>query len=147
MKLSMAIACGRTMLIPLEGVELIVKDDGKMYGCALGMARLAAPEQNFNRLCPFYVSLPCACSQFKHSFQLLDIVVHLFDRHYMKNHDWTLDQLIDRHYMKNHDWTLDQLIDWVAANEPPEPPLPLQPPDPPEPEQILTAPEMVEVAQ
>lgn len=116
MKISTAMALGRTMIKPLAGIFL---NPAKDSGCAWGMACLAAPS-HFNsfliRAECCEVRLPCKCNGWViggsmrpyhagEADNLRDCIVHLFNYH----------------VMTRKDWTMDQLIDWVASVEPADP--------------------------
>lgn len=115
MKISTAMALGRTMIMPLAGVHL--STDQKM-GCALGMVQIAAPslwQDTFMRARHTLVTTPCTCEMghvggmawdmIRRTNSLNETIIHLF------NH----------HVMVKKDWTMDQLIDWVASVEPRDP--------------------------
>ena len=115
MKISTAMALGRTMIMPLAGVHL--STDQKM-GCALGMVQIAAPslwQDTFMRARRTFVTTPCTCEMghgggmawcpiLRANF-LNETIIHLFNDH----------------VMTRKDWTMDQLIDWVASVEPRDP--------------------------
>lgn len=127
MRLSEAIALGRTLLNPVPG-SLFAGEDG---GCAQGMALRCIGKKTTaeSRLgigddWPWTLEVvgkfPCECVEGRPEifsdgwFPYADTrsaIAHLFDSHVMGRHQ---------------DWTLDQLIDWVRSVEPAEPPLPEQ---------------------
>jgi hypothetical protein len=122
MRLSTAIALGRTILRPAFGSF----SNGE-EGCALGMAAEAAnietPDgqyigKSFSGLWPWMLrdtfDCPCDCPRLDgRKAPPTETIIHLFDFHVM-----TL-----------RDWTLDQLIDWVRLVEPQEAEAPPSVPD------------------
>jgi hypothetical protein len=118
MRLSEAIALGRTMIVSNPGATF----DGYGGGCAIGMGMAAVGKLNAEYGDALYESgwkwskqfqvpevLPCGCEshpQWKSSSMnpLGCVIAHLFDRHV---------------YGK-FDMTLDRLIDWVRSVEPNE---------------------------
>lgn len=114
MKLSDAIALGRTAVIPRAGV--VLDEDGG--GCALGMAGVAAGTYTVGKAAVSVHELkvafawaletepvcPCSCPLMDLGYKASGIIGHLFDNH----------------VFGRRDWTLDQLIDWVRSVEPPE---------------------------
>lgn len=116
MKISIAMALGRTMIFPIAGTHL---NHGKTGGCAWGMVEVAAPSSfggAWRRAIYFRTLPPCGCTgavlgngmcvvKIDHICDLGHMIVHLFNDH----------------VMTKKDWTLDQLIDWVASVEPPDP--------------------------
>jgi hypothetical protein len=131
MRLSDAIAMGRTLVTPKPGAQFNIDENA---GCALGMAINAAggvymkcpPEEHIGRtgkvdewwsFLGMGAKRPCDCyfSKFPHRMPKImagkEIVAHLFDRH----------------VFGKCDWTLDQLIDWVRSVEPAEPELQQEP--------------------
>lgn len=132
MRISDALALGRTMLKPIAGHH--ITPDGT-HGCAWGMIQVAAPSEygEMIRRGPS-MKTPCGCKMgytggmawgpIHDNF--VSVVVHLFNQHVMTE--------------KN--WTLDQLIDWVRTVEPepvaepePAPTLPVEPEPETEPEE------------
>lgn len=121
MKISTAIALGRTMIKAVAGT----RNNGLGYGCALGMAEAAigqtnyykSAESNWRWITVPSLPLPCGCtglvmgsgchteSYHGGSWPTISSIVHLFNYH----------------VMTKKDWTLDQLIDWLASIEPKEP--------------------------
>jgi hypothetical protein len=112
MRLSDAIALGRTVMTPKQG-----SFGDSESGCALGMAGKAAglriydssfPIEPLRREWPWlYATVqpyPCRCARTV-QYHTDSLIIHLFDLHVM--------------HIK--DWTLDQLIDWVRSVEPAEP--------------------------
>jgi len=114
MRLSDAIALGRTLLTPYAGV---IEYNGK--GCAIGMGLKACGKSanvhdaltdagwgwtgNFNIPHP----MPCGCTRYEVNIGMNhggSLIAHLFDFH----------------VFGKRDWTLDQLIDWVRSVEPAE---------------------------
>lgn len=118
MKISTAIALGRTMIKPLGGTRRNTSGDS---GCAIGMAESAIGyparfEAVWPSSCLKRLPLPCGCSGnimlgsmaiglSSGRETLISAIVHLFNFH----------------VMTAMDWTLDQLIDWVASVEPQDP--------------------------
>lgn len=119
MKISTAIALGRTMIKAIAGT----RNNGFGEGCALGMAEAAigttgAPFGASEEAWPWILSrrspLPCGCTgsvmfggcnhepYYGRSLPFVSSIVHLFNYH----------------VMTKKDWTLDQLIDWIASVEP-----------------------------
>jgi hypothetical protein len=111
MKLSEAIALGRTMIAPMAGC--ILSGNGAA-GCAWGMAKVAAPSlyAEFQQIAATtVVNLPCGCNCFYYDIYsvnalsahavLLNAIIHLFDTHVFGKKDWTLDRLID--WVKEND--------------------------------------------
>lgn len=117
MRLSNAVATGRTLIIPTRGVILMDPD----HGCALGMGLAGAgvPYKKVEAMhseaaCvraqwPWltdWFHLPCSCQMGKSANTAFNIIGHVFDCHIMG---------------RAPDWTLDQLIDWICSVEPAEP--------------------------
>jgi hypothetical protein len=115
MRLSDAIALGRTMIKATPG-RVWHSDD---TGCAWGMALKAAGllEKYYDHppvIGTLSVDIPlpwqwvkkslCAPCPCKYASSVAGVIVHLFD--------W--------HVFEKKDWTLDQLIDWVRSVEPAE---------------------------
>ena len=109
MRLSDAIAMGRTLMMPKA--YTLRSSDGR-EGCALGMGLAACGMEKqglyYNKLLTRWSWLlgtsehPCDCRNMVRD-EFICIIMHLFDRHVM-----------------NQDWTLDRLIDWVRSVEPAE---------------------------
>lgn len=132
MKMSLAMALGRTMIKALAGT----RSNGDGYGCALGMAEAAISKTDTwsasEHVWPWILSpvgpLPCGCTgrvmgsgcnyESYDGSPVVSVksIVHLFNYH----------------VMTKKDWTLDQLIDWIASVEPADP------------EEVVVAPEPVE---
>jgi hypothetical protein len=115
MKISTAMALGRTMILPHVGIHL---NGQRTHGCAWGMVNMAAPavfDNLFGMSRSVIVYVPCECkmghmggmvwAQVNRRNNLCLAIVHLFNDH----------------VMTRKDWTMDQLIDWVASVEPPDP--------------------------
>lgn len=112
MRLSDAIALGRTLITPRGGSL-----GNGVSGCALGMGLMAKgivakdeklltePEMNWPWITK-YMEFPCACSSKGMKLRAVDTIVHIFDSHITSDHCT--------------DWTLDNLIDWVRSVEPAE---------------------------
>jgi hypothetical protein len=112
MRLSDAIALGRTILEPVAGTF----NDHHGGGCAIGMAYeaigkdfLVSNVREWNWVHTVRGKLPCSCTRTCNcelcvQDPAISCIVHLFDVH----------------VMGKGDWTLDQLIDWVRSVEPPE---------------------------
>jgi hypothetical protein len=111
MRLSDAIALGRTLKKPVRGMMGI----GTNHGCALGMADAGVGGAKFGNefateLCTWpwlsgNTRLPCGCRS---------------RRGFSSNHAGIIAHLFDEHVFEKEDWTLDQLIDWVRSVEPAE---------------------------
>ncbi len=117
MRISEAIALGRTLIQPLAGVHLT---GDQTQGCAWGMVQMAAGRDNMQALHiasnRIFLTLPCGCTGniIKGGMTLgrstgreaLDIaIVHLFNDH----------------VMTKKDWSMEKLIDWLATVEPADP--------------------------
>jgi len=112
MRLSDAIALGRTLLKPRAGSTFSAGG----YGCANGMALAAIGKSNCRvgdsldenfpiEAMRFAGKLPCGCLDIGgYSSDVGGVIAHLFDTH----------------VMDGKTWTLDELIDWVRSVEPPE---------------------------
>jgi hypothetical protein len=103
MRLSDAIALGRTLVMPRGGEEYYADRSG----CARGMALEAISKRTHKSMSNeetvnMKVSYPCGC--FTPKSIVGNPIVHLFDKH----------------VQSDKDWTLDQLIDWVRSVEPVE---------------------------
>lgn len=105
MKLSDAIALGRTLKSP-RAYTLGIGEDG---GCAIGMGLAAVDEHGswpaVMTRWPWLTNqreLPCGCNEGVGCSA--SAIVHVFDFH----------------VYEKCDWTLDQLIDWVRSVEPAE---------------------------
>lgn len=118
MKLSLAIATGRTVLTPYAGYFLA----RGQRGCALGMAGIAdglalveeGPRvaiENYKAIETHWPWLKTegpkcpVCGNSSNHFYT-DLIAHIFDAHVAG--------------IKS-EWTLDQLIDWIRSVEPAEP--------------------------
>ena len=105
MRLSDAIALGRTLVNPMRGFLL---DDAKKNGCALGMGLMGcgSEKRNVAEEWPWTAnwadSFPCGCAR---TDSMGKVIAHIFDEHVCD---------------KPQSWTLDQLIDWVRSVEPAE---------------------------
>lgn len=130
MRLSDAIAMGRTLVTPVTGII----DNLGGGGCALGMAGratggFAANEcgvqmEEVHKRWPWTASFlredaPCKCYFWQKTFELpagifSQAIAHLFDAHVMQ------DPQHQEASCENETWTLDQLIDWVRSVEPAE---------------------------
>jgi hypothetical protein len=116
MRLSDAIALGRTLIIPVQNPSRVDERSGK--GCALSMAVNSvrgcgswtlAYREIWPWLCKSF-AFPCDCKDGAHDHDLAaGVIAHLFDQHIMNEHGLTYSR-----------WTLDQLIDWVRSVEPAE---------------------------
>jgi hypothetical protein len=127
MRLSEAIALGRTLVHPIPSVVL---DYGGLNGCALGMAYKASGkkveihplEMSVGMDGPMNIwtwlassrELPCKCNIYC-GLNAGQIIAHLFDYHIMA----CTAGLCEGEAVQQ-DWTLDQLIDWVRSVEPNE---------------------------
>jgi hypothetical protein len=131
MRLSEAIALGRTLIHPMPGFVL---DYAGLNGCALGMGYKASGGtekvhplectiglEEVIRVWPWLENtikqLPCKCESSLYNYA--QVIGHLFDDHIM-------DGTIDSGPLPGDRWTLDQLIDWVRSVEPEEAPSPTQ---------------------
>lgn len=111
MRLSDAIALGRTLAEPGVCVFILHRDSGTL-ACAIGMATLAVgcPKFNYDQEWPWLCERTtgiriCKCHiGLGYNSRACDIA-HIFDLH----------------VMGRGDWTLDRLIDYVRSIEPPEP--------------------------
>lgn len=109
MRLSEAIALGRTLIQPVPGI-ILSRD--KTAGCAIGMAIVAGGGGGYSRA-PMYpwaskeslVHCPVCCRPHATYGCYYSTIAHIFDDH----------------VMTTGQWTLDQLIDWIRSVEPDEP--------------------------
>jgi len=116
MRISDAIALGRTMIKPLAGVHISAD---KTHGCAWGMVWKSAGsayDEMHVRAAYFRTTL---------SFKCVGLVIGsgmtlgLTER--MNTLSMAIVHLFNDHVMTRKDWTLDQLIDWVRSVEPVDP--------------------------
>lgn len=116
MKISTAMALGRTMIRSLAGQHLTYDQSS---GCAWGMVNVAAPtayQEMFERTRMLEVKPPCECTGLVvgGGMRLIsDCEIEFFGN--------AIVHLFNDHVMTKKDWTMDQLIDWVASVEPPDP--------------------------
>lgn len=116
MKISTAMALGRTLIQPIAGTHL---NNARTGGCAWGMVNVAAPllyRDHFGRALDTGVDLPCGCTGICIGNSMMPQDAATLD-----NLASAMVHLFNDHVMTRKDWTMDRLIDWVASVEPADP--------------------------